>query len=169
MPQTLGSDIAQSSLNALLDFIGQDQSVSTDGVRRLIADCEIADLVLDRLCESFQSFLDRGMEGRKALFLLQELLDVLALGVRTFNAASERARAADLPAPEKADAMVLLGKMSRLATARHDELSSLLRWLETPRPQVDPSSLRGGRGEQQADHYVDLNELTGRLLSDEKE
>ena len=165
MPQTLGSDMARTSFHALLEKVERTQPFSADEARNLIADCELGNLIAERLWQLFQGFLDAGMESRKLSFLLKELMDILELGLKTFRAATERVRVTDLPDSEKTDALLLLMRFSRQTAERQDELASLLNWIEAPPKDVDPASLRRERSEEKAEGYIGLSELTSHLLS----
>jgi hypothetical protein len=165
MTQTLASDMVQRGLTVLLERTRQQREFSADEARQLIDSCEIGFILVERIWNLAQGFLDRGMEGRKLAFLLKESLDIFALSVEAFEAARSKVEASGLAEEEKNAGSAGLEKWSRRAEKMRDELSSLLRWLETLPPAVNPSSLPGGRENREAAGYVDLDDLTARLLS----
>jgi hypothetical protein len=165
MPQALAPDMARKSLDTLLQRVEQQRHFSADEARELLASCELAALILERLWRLVQGFLDRGMERTKLLFFLKELVDVLALGQKAFDVAQARAKAADLTPQEGLEGLSLLERAGRRAAQMHDDLLSLVRWLETPPSDVDRSSLPAGREDPDAGKYVSLDDLTARLQS----
>ena len=52
MPQTLASDIAQKSLDVLLERAGQPRNGSLDNTQEILDNCEIPYLLIERLCRS---------------------------------------------------------------------------------------------------------------------
>jgi hypothetical protein len=163
MAQTLTSEMAQKSLGALLDRVERQREFSPDEARELLASCEIGSLVLERLWQLAQELLDRGIEGRKLTFMLKELADVVELGRRAFDGARARVATADLTPEEKSAGESMLKQVDLRTAEMRDELTALVRWLETPPAEVDPSSLPGGRADRDAQGYVNLEDLTSRL------
>ena len=164
MALTLASDMAHKSLGTLLERVERQREFSSDQARELIASCEVGSLALERCWQLVQEFLSRGMERRQLIFFLKELLDGIELGLKAFNVAHTRIKAADLTSEEKADSVGLVERVSRRSVEMRDELSALLRWLETPQPAIDPLTLPAGRGNRDAEGYVNLDDLT-RLLN----
>jgi hypothetical protein len=165
MALTLPSDMARKSVAVLLERVEQQDAFSPDEARELLASCEMGFLVLERLWVLSQGFLDRGMESRKLTFLLKEFVDILELGVKAFEVARDRVKSAGLTSQEKAEGLNALDRAGRRAVEMREEWSSMVSWLEAPRPQIDPESLPRDGGEQDAKGYITLDELTDRLLS----
>jgi len=165
MPQILTSEMARKSFGALLEGVERQEDFSPDEAHELLASCEMGSLVLERLWHLAQGFLDRGMEARKLTFLVKELVDVIELGIKALDTARERVKAAAIAQEKRAEAIAMLELQGRRATEIRDELLALVRWLETPRPAVTPSSLPVDAGDRDAQGYVDLKDLTARLLS----
>jgi len=160
--------MARKSLGAVLERVEQPQDFSFDEGWQLLAGCEIGFVVLEKLWDLSQGFLNRGMEGRKLTFLLKEFVDVLDLGSKVFKAARTRLPGAKLPPEEEAEAVFRLEGLGRRVAERRDELSALVSWLETPLSEVAPSLLPVGRENRDAEGFVSLDDLTARLLSDPK-
>lgn len=168
MAQTLASDMVRKSLDIFLESAQRPHDLSPDEMRELLASCEIPALVLEGLWQLTQRFLDRGTEGTHLAFLLKECVDVFDLGIKAFDTARARVKAADLTPEERTAGVSLLTQAGQRAVARRDELSALLQRLETPPRDVMASSLPGDRGKREAGGYVGLDDLTARLLSREK-
>src|SRR5438552_17112699 len=113
MPQTLASDMAQKSFGALLERVEQQHDFSPDEAQELLASCEIGSVVLERLGQLTQRFLDRGMERKKLTFLLREFVDVMNSGIRAFDRARERVNLADLTPEEKAEGISRLEQLGQ--------------------------------------------------------
>lgn len=164
MPQTIASDMVRKSFGALLERVERQGDFSPDEAQELLAGCEIGSLVLEQLWRLAQGCLDRGMESRKLTFLLKEFLDVIELAIKTFDAARAKVKVADFTSKERAEGLSMLELQGRRAAEMRDGLSALLRWLETPPKTLAPSVLPVGRGDREAEGYVDLDDLTTRLL-----
>lgn len=165
MPSTLSSDMARKSVAVLLERVERQDAFSPDEARELLDSCEMGLLVIERLGLLAQGFLDRGMEGKKLTFLLKELVDVLELGVKAFDVARQRVLAAGFAPQEAAEGLSAIGRAGRRAAEMRDEWSALVKWLETTPPEVDPAALPQGGGEREAEGYINLDDLTARLLS----
>jgi hypothetical protein len=165
MSQTLVSDMARKSLDPFLERAERRGEVSPEEARELLASCEIPAFVLERLWHLAQSYLDRGMERKQLAFLLKEYVEIHELGIKAFDAARDKVKVAGLAPEEKAEGLSMLERAGQEAAARRDELSSLLRRLETLRREVAQESLPKGRGDQKAEGYVSLDDVTARLLS----
>jgi hypothetical protein len=165
MQQTIASDMARKSFGALLEGVERHGNFSPDEAQELLVSCEIGSMVLERLWRLGRECLDRGMESKKLTFLVKEFLDVIELGVKTFDTALEKVKVANFTPEERADGLSLLEVQGRRAAKMHEELSALLRWLETPAKPLGPLNLPADRGDREATGYVDLDDLTARLLS----
>jgi hypothetical protein len=165
MAPTLPSDMARKSVATLLERVEQQDAFSPDEGRDLLASCEMGFLVLERVWVLAQGFLDRGMESWKLTLLLKEFVDVLEVGVKAFDVARERVKSSGLTSQDKAEGLSALGRAERRAAEMREELSSLVNWLETPFPEIDPQSLPERVGEREAEGYITLDDLTNRLLS----
>src|SRR5208282_3153425 len=162
MSQTLASDIARNSFDTLRQTVERQCEFSRDEVRELLTGCEMASLGLEKLWEFAQGFIDRGTEARKLTFLLKQLADVIQLGIKTFDAAGERVKAADVRPQERTESLAALQALVERAARMRDELSPLLRRLEAPPRDIDPSLLPERTGEREAKGYIDHDELTAR-------
>jgi hypothetical protein len=165
MPQTIASDMARKSFGALLERVERQGSFSPEEAQELLASCEIGSMVLERLWRLAQGCLDRGMESKKLTFLVKEFMDVIELAIKTFGTARERAKVAGLTPDERAEGLSSLELQGQRAAEMHNELSALLRWLQKPAKTLGPLTLPADRGDREAEGYVDLNDLTARLLS----
>ena len=165
MAPTLPSEMARKSVAVLLEWVERQETFSPDEAQELLASCEIGSLVMERLWVLSQGFLDRGMEGKKLTFLLKEFVDVLELGGKAFDVARERVKAADLTAQERAEGINALDRAGRRAAEMREEWSSMISWLEAPRPMIDIEALPKNAGGPGAEGYITLDELTERLLA----
>ena len=167
MSSTLAPAMARTGLDALLARLETQTTFTSEQARELLAACEMGDLFVKKLWQLIQGSLDRGTEGGRFRALLKETADVIDVAVKVFGFASERLKTAAVTPTERAEGMATLEQATRQAEAMRQEVSHLLRWLERPPKPIDPSILRADRGDPAAKGYIDLDELTKRLLSGE--
>lgn len=168
MPHTLASDLAQKSLDVLLEHAGQSRNGSVDETKELLDNCEYPYLLIERLWRSIQESLDRGVEKRKFTALVKDCLDVIERTAGTMNAIRERVKVAPLSPQDKTVGLSLLAELDRGASDKRNRLTELVRWLEKPRPEIDVSKLPANRGDPDAKGYISHEELVARLLSEEE-
>ena len=165
MPQTLASDIAQKSLDVLIERAGQPRNGSADDTQEILDNCEIPYLLIERLWRSVQESLDRGVEERKFLGLLKDCLAVIERATRTMETVRERVKSASLSPLDKAKGLSLLDRLDQSAVKKRDELTKLLRWIERPRPEIDLSKLPVTKVGREAEGFIDHDELMDQFLT----
>jgi hypothetical protein len=168
MSHTLASDMAQRSLDALLERMERQNDFSADEARELLSGCAIQLSVLDRLWEQIQHCLDRGIEARRLRGLLTERASDLEMGIKALQTAVAKLKTARLPSEEKAEDAAMLERALQRTVDRRGVLLTLLNNLETPFRHLDFAMLPSGRQDPSAAGYIGLDELKTHLLSPKK-
>jgi hypothetical protein len=166
MPHTLACDLAQRSLDVLLEHAGQSRNGSVDETKELLDNCEYPFPLIEQLRRSVQESLDHGVERRKFMAQLKDCLDVIERTIQTMHAIRERVKSTALPSQDKAAGLLLLDRLDRDTTEKRDQLTELLRWLEKPRPEIDLSLIAADGGQRDAKGFVDLDQLKADWFSD---
>jgi len=166
MPHTLTSDIAYKSLDVLRERALQPRNGSQDDAQELLDNCEVPFLLINRQWQSIQEVLDRGIEKQRFMVRLNDCLEMIEQTAATMTTVRERVQAATLPPQNKTAGLALLDRLEQEAAKKRDELMALKRWLETPRPEIDPSKLPHPRPAREVEGYADLDDLKGQWFSD---
>ena len=167
MPHTLTSDIAHKSLDVLLERAQQPRNGSQDDAQELLDNCEFPYLLIDRQWRSIQEALDRGTEKQRFMVRLNDCLEVIEQTARTMAAVRERVQSATLSPQNKTAGFSLLDRLEEDAAKKRDELVALKRWLETPRPEIDPSKIPHPKAAREVEGYTDHDKFITRFLSGE--
>jgi len=155
----------RKSLDVFVNEVEGQQDFTREGTAEWLAGCDLCVHIMEGLWKLAQGLLERGMESKKLMVLLKEIVGVFEFGIKAFGIAGEKMKAANLTPEECTEAIARLELAARLAAERHAELSALLQWLETPPKEVALSELPASSGSQQAQGYVSLDVLTTRLLA----
>src|SRR4051794_35736409 len=102
MVQSLAADIARKSFDVLLERAVQPRVLSYLEMQELLDGCAIPFATLDRLWQSAQEALDRGVERQQFLATLYGCRDVLELAGRSLAAVRERVQGADILPKDRA-------------------------------------------------------------------
>jgi hypothetical protein len=165
MVSTLTAEMVRGSLIPFVERAEHSEHLSPDEARELLVSCTIPTVILDHLAERLIGSLDRGVEGRQLAASLRELLGHLESCAQAYHRFRSRLESTGLEPEEKAEGIARLEATIRTADAIREKLSSLLNFLETSRPAVDPASLRAAGGERKAAEFVGLDEFVTRLRS----
>jgi hypothetical protein len=165
MTNALASDMVRKSLDVFIEGLEGQQPLSPEEARLLLESCDFPALFLERLWRLGQEALDRGMEARQLVVLLNRIADVFARGVEAFDVAEERVGESGLAPEVKELGLANLRRASQSAAHRRDELLALVRRLEARPRQVDPTALPAERDAPETKGYVDLDDVVSRLLS----
>lgn len=165
MSKTLASDMARNSLNVFLERAQQQRELSSEEGRDLLDSCGIAEAVLDRLWQLTHGFIDRGMEGKRLLILLKELLEVLEVGSDAFATAKEKIALATMDKESQTHGFRLLDQAATRTRKMFDEASELVRRLEKPMKGFDASIISEGRGNENAEGFIGLEDFAAKLAS----
>lgn len=118
---------------------------------------------MDTLWELTGKVLGHGTEGRKAAFILQQVLGAVDEGIAVFNQA--RDIAASQPGNGKGNGAGLsrLEQITRRAHQVRQEVIALRDWLNTPPPAVSPVSIATAGDSPVAEGYESIDTILARL------
>lgn len=164
MAPTLISHIVRSALLPLRNALGQTKHhYSPEEVQELFDACAMAAILIDKLWGANGKLLDHGLEGSKLVCLLKEAKDTVEEALSAFAKVLEIATKETPSFEGKREGCAVLERaIQRTATVRSN-LDSLLNWLSTPSPQVDPAALVRGEDSLTSEGYTNLDSLLDRL------
>src|SRR5438876_8036497 len=159
MSQTIVPDMVEKSLDVVFREIERSGDSPTTGeMRELLSGCQMAKNSLDGLWRLVGDTLDQGMERKRLTAFVARSLSVFDQGMKALRMVSERAARTNLSPEDKRSISTFHETLNRWTKSRND-LSSLLHWLEVPRPITVPASLPNRKDDPDLEGYIDLEDF----------
>ena len=97
--------------------------------------------------------------------LLKDCLNALDHATQTMAAVREQLQAETFSPQDKVADLSLLDRLEGEAAKKRNELTALRRWLETPRPNIDPAKIPHPKATREVEGFTDHNTFITRFLS----